>query len=229
MQKIFFLSYLLCLSVSAQTFNQFDSDGKRHGIWLKSFEGTDVKRYEGEFNHGKEVGVFKFYKNIDGEAILSATRAFNDSTGLTEVKFFTSKGKVISEGNMRGKTYVGTWKYYQKDSNKLLILEHYNNQGQLKGKRIVYYNNEQIAEETNYENGLLQGKATNYTLKGIVLKTLIYVDGELHGDAKFYNPKGELLVEGQYKKGKKHGIWYYYENGELQNTKNFTVQGKYKA
>jgi antitoxin component YwqK of YwqJK toxin-antitoxin module len=230
MKKLVFIFLLFAIinNTAAQTFNQFDDEGKRHGVWLKFFEDSNVKRYEGRFNHGKEVGVFKFYKNVKGKAVLSATRQFNDSTDIAEVKFFTSKGKVVSEGNMRGKTYVGTWKYYQKNSDKLLTLEFYNDKGQLSGKRFVYYDNEQVAEETNYKEGLLHGAAINYTLNGIVLKTLFYVAGELHGDAKFYNPKGELLVEGHYKKGKKHGVWNYYDNGELKDTKNFTVQGKYK-
>ncbi|SEQ15991.1 MORN repeat variant [Hyunsoonleella jejuensis] len=215
-------------SAVAQTFNQFNENGKRHGVWRKYFDGTKVLRYEGAFANGKEIGLFKFYKNIKGKAVLSATRQFNDTTDIAQVKFYTSKGKVISEGNMRGKTYIGTWKYYQKNSDKLLTLENYNSEGNLDGERFVYYENGQIAEEKHYKNGLLEGKAINYSLKGVVLKTLIYVNDELHGSAKFFNPKGELLVEGQYKKGGKHGIWKYYDKGKLDETKDFTVKGKYK-
>ncbi|GAA4239505.1 hypothetical protein GCM10022291_34080 [Postechiella marina] len=40
-------------SVSAQNINQFDAQGKRHGVWKKNFENTKVLRYEGTFNHGK--------------------------------------------------------------------------------------------------------------------------------------------------------------------------------
>ncbi|GGD25480.1 toxin-antitoxin system YwqK family antitoxin [Hyunsoonleella pacifica] len=231
MRKLFFIFFLFGISntVLTQTFNQFNENGKRHGVWRKYFEGTKVLRYEGAFSNGKEIGLFKFYKNIKGEGVLSATRQFSDSTNIAEVIFFTSKGKVISEGKMRGKIYVGTWKYYQKDSDKLLTLEHYNGLGKLEGKRFVYYNNEQVAEATNYKNGVLDGKATYYSLNNVVLKTMIYVEGEIHGEAKFYNPKGELLVEGQYKKGKKYGVWSYYENGDLIETKDFTVKGKYKS
>lgn len=230
MKKLVFIFFLFNISntVLSQTFNQYNENGKRHGVWRKYFDGTKVLRYEGTFKNGNEIGLFKFYKNIKGEAVLSATRQFNDSTDLAEVKFLTSKGKVISEGNMRGKTYVGTWKYYQKNSDKLLTLEHYNENGKLQGERFVYYDNGQIAEKTIYDGGQLKGEAINYTLKGVVLKQLFYVNNELHGEAKFYNPKGELIAKGQYKNGKKHGIWEYYENGELSNTKDFTATGKYK-
>ena len=42
---------------SAQDLNQFDENGKHHGIWKKNYEGTQVLRYEGEFFHGKEIQV----------------------------------------------------------------------------------------------------------------------------------------------------------------------------
>ena len=57
---------LMSGNLIGQSLNGFDSDGKRHGKWKKNFEGTQVVRYEGTFSHGKEVGLFKFYKNIKG-------------------------------------------------------------------------------------------------------------------------------------------------------------------
>lgn len=207
--------------------NQFDTDGKRHGHWAKTFNNTKVLRYEGEFFHGKEIGKFKFYKNVNNKAVLSATRLFNKENDITDVKFFTSKGKLISEGKMDGKTYIGTWKYYQKNSDSLLILERYNNSGRLVGERFVYYENGQIAEKQNYKDGKLDGVSKWYSEKNSVLKEFIYVNGQLHGLSKYYNPKGELLVEGQYKRGKKDGIWKYYENGKLKEEKDFTYKPKY--
>ncbi|MDO5981105.1 toxin-antitoxin system YwqK family antitoxin [Flavivirga spongiicola] len=230
MKKIIItLFVLLVYSLSfSQNVNQFDENGKRHGIWKKTFKNTNVLRYEGEFLHGKEVGVFKFYKNIRKKAVLTATRTFNENDNKTYVKFFTSRGKVISEGPMDGKLYIGAWKYYQKTSDELLTLEHYDNKGNLHGERFVYYPNGQIAEEQNYNNGKLNGVSTWYAANNVVLKAFIYVNGELHGDSKYYNSKGELITEGRYKQGKKHGIWKYYENGKLINEKDFSPKGKYK-
>ncbi|MDB2462767.1 toxin-antitoxin system YwqK family antitoxin, partial [Algibacter sp.] len=119
------LIFLLMLSSSVmlgQTINQLDANGKRDGVWQKKFEGTDILRYEGQFVHGKEVGLFKFYKHYKNKGILSATKLFNKNDQKAEVKFLASNGKVISEGIMDGKTYIGTWKYYQKNSNQLLII-----------------------------------------------------------------------------------------------------------
>ena len=223
-----FLFFLICNSVAfAQNVNQFDADGKRHGIWKKNFEGTSVLRYEGEFFHGKEIGLFKFYKNIKNKAILTATKHFNEDNNTAEVKFLASNGKLISEGQMDGKIHVGIWKYYQKNSDKLLTLEHYNANGELTGERFVYYPNTKIAEKQNYLKGKLNGVSFWYSENEVVLKEYMYVNGELHGQAKFYNPKGELVSEGQYKKNKKHGVWKYYENGKLVDEKDFTYKPKY--
>lgn len=212
---------LLFALVNAQDINQFDVNGERHGAWKKNFEGTDQVRYEGTFEHGKEVGLFKFYKLIKKKSLLTATKQFNIEDNTAYVQFLSSRGKVISEGKMKGKTYVGDWKYYHNNSSKIMTTETYTNQGKLTGKRLVYYNNGQLAEEANYEEGTLEGISKWYSLKGVVLKQFIYKQGELNGVSEIYNGKGELLAKGQYKAGKKVGVWKYYENGKLKEEKDF--------
>lgn len=226
MRNIFVVLLLVASGlVSAQNLNQFDADGERHGKWKKNFEGTKVVRYEGEFNHGKEVGQFKFYKNINEKPVLTATRDFNND-GTAKVTFYASNGKVVSEGLMRDRTYVGAWKYYHNNSYQLMTLEHYNNSGELEGDRIVYYVNGQMAEETFYKNGKLDGKAIWYSEDGVIIKKYLYDMGLLHGKASFYDKAGKILAEGIYRNDKKHGIWKYYENGELKEEKDFTVYSK---
>ncbi len=221
------LFLLVSFSITAQDINQFDANGKRHGIWKKYFNKTKVLRYEGEFIHGKEVGLFKFYKNINDKAVLAATRQFNEANSIATAKFYTSRGKLISEGQMDGKTYIGTWKYYQKDSNELLILEHFDDLGRLDGERFVYYDNGQIAEKQFYKEGKQEGVSILYSKNNTILKEFFYVNGELHGKSKYYSVDGVLLAEGNYKKGKKDGIWKYYENGVLKEEKDFTYKPKY--
>ena len=227
MKKSLVLSILLfCAFASAQDINQFDAYGKRHSIWKKYFDDTTVLRYEGEFNHGKEIGLFKYYKNIDKKASLTATKQFNLEDNKAYVTFFTSTGKVISEGAMDGKLYIGVWKYYQQRNNGLLTLENYDAQGRLDGDKFVYYENGQVAEKQFYKHGKLEGASYWYSEKNIILKEFHYVNDVLHGVAKFYGPKGELMIEGQYKNGVKHGIWKYYEKGELTEEKDFTYKPK---
>lgn len=212
----------------AQKNNQMDADGNRHGIWKKNFDNTQQVRYEGEFNHGKEIGLFKFYKLVKKKSVLSATKLFNANDDSAEVKFLTSRGKSISDGKMVGKTYVGKWVYYHKNSDKIMTAETYDDKGVLQGERLVYYDNDQLAEKTTYIDGKIEGLSEVYSLKGVVLKMFIYENNELHGVSKAFNGKGELLSEGQFKRGKKTGVWKFYENNKLIEQKDFTYVTKLK-
>lgn len=227
--KIAFTTLILFIStfVFSQAINQFDANGNRHGIWKKTFDKSSVLRYEGEFLHGKEIGLFKFYINVKNKAVLSATKEFNEKDNRAYVKFLASNGKVISEGTMDAKKYVGVWKYYQNANKELLTLENYTDEGLLNGERFIYYLNGQVAEKQFYKNGLKHGVFIGYSDKNVVLEELIYVNDELHGYAKYYSPMGELVIEGNYKRDKKEGIWKYYENGKLIEEKNLSYAPKY--
>ena len=230
MKTLISLSILLFIgsNLFAQV-NQFDDNGKRHGTWKKNFEDTKQVRYEGQFEHGKEIGLFKFYKLVKKKSILTATKLFNPDNNIAEVAFLASTGKVMSKGEMKGKAYIGEWFYFHNGSDKVMTKETYNNEGLLAGKKQVYFKNGQLAEELFYENGKKQGNVKNYSEKGIVLKDFNYNGGELHGSYKDYTPKSELIVEGQFKNGKKHGVWKYYENGELTKEKNFSDQKSFSS
>lgn len=226
-RTIVILLFFVTNLVLSQAINQLDANGKRDGIWKKYFENTKVLRYEGAFSHGKEIGLFKFYKNIDDKASLTATKQFNTTDNKAYVTFYTSMGKVVSEGEMDGKKYIGPWKYYQKTSKGLLTLENYDQDGNLDGDRFVYYINGQVAEKQHYKHGKLDGISVWYSEDNVVLKEYTYVDDQLDGPAKFHNSTGELIVEGSYKRGKKDGIWNYYENGKLVDQKDFSYKPKY--
>lgn len=213
-------------NVNGQTINQLDADGERHGLWKKNFEKTDQPKYEGKFEHGKEVGVFKYYKLVDGKSKLSATREFMPNSDKINVKFFSSKGKLISEGMMDDKIFIGKWIYYQNKNDGVLMIEHYNDKGILEGEKFVYYENGQMAEKSTYVNGEIDGISTWYSTNGNILKVFTYNNGILHGMAKYYDINGVLLAEGVYKNDKKHGIWNYYENGVKTEEKDFTTYSK---
>ncbi len=218
---------LLCSTYSlSQEINQLDSNGLRQGAWKKNFKGSKSIRYEGQFKHGKEVGLFKFYKYVDEQSVLSATKKFNDSNNVAEVRFYSSKGKLISEGTMKGKTFIGPWKYYHKNSDNVMRIEQYDDEGLQQGELLVYYENGNLAEKSNYKNGKLEGKSILYSEKGIKIKEFIYRDNILDGPSKYHSNKGLLIIEGNYRNGKKHGIWKYYEKGELKEEKDFTRRSK---
>jgi antitoxin component YwqK of YwqJK toxin-antitoxin module len=224
--KLSLLFIFICTLVFAQDINQNDSDGLRHGIWRKNFEGTKAVRYKGQFKHGKEIGLFKFYKYIDKKSVLSASKQFNDSNDIAEVKFYSSKGQVISKGKMIGKKFVGPWIYFHENSENVMRIEEYDILGLQQGELLVYFENGELAEKSNYLNDNLEGNSFWYNENGIKIKEFTYRNNELHGPSKYYSNSGQLLVEGYYRNGRKHGIWIYYENGKLIKKKDFTRRSK---
>ena len=142
------------------------------------------------------------------------------------VTFYSSKGKTISKGKMKGKKYIGRWEYFHKNSDQLLRVEHYDDNGLQQGELLVYYENGKLAEKSNYINGKLNGKSIWYNEAGVMIKELNYNNDGLHGLAKHYNNTGELILEGNYKNDKKHGVWKYYDKGKLIKEKDFTRRSK---
>ena len=223
---VLILTFICTNSLAQEAINQFDEHGKRHGVWKKNFDKTKQPRYQGQFDHGKEIGVFKFYTLKNGKSVLSATKEFDAKNSIAKVKFFSSTGKLISEGSMNGKLYIGTWLYYHNKTEAIMTSETYNDVGELHGEKLVYYKTGQIAERANYAHGKIEGLSTWYSEKGTVLKEFLYENNELHGVSKYYDSEGELVAEGQYRNGMKHGIWKYYTNGKLTKETDFTIRSK---
>lgn len=215
---ILFISFIIpVLGISQETLNQYDQNGLRDGVWKKYFEKfPDQLRYEGQFSHGKEVGLFKFYR--PGTEHPVATKRYSPDTEEVEVTFYTEKGEIISTGSMIEKERTGTWKYYHEGSDQIMMIENYKN-GILHGEKMTYYPNGQLTEKSFYSNGKLQGEQLLYADSGVLLKKLHYKNGELEGPAKFYNAAGELIIEGSYKNNRHSGTWKYYENGKLKEEK----------
>jgi len=195
--------------------NQFDKNGKRHGIWTKNYYQTDQKRYEGQFVHGKEVDTFKYYTLSEGKSVLSAIRVFNKKDSLADVTFYASTKKIISKGKMNGKRFIGQWVYYHKDADAKMIVENFNDEGKLEGERNVFYKNGQMAEKAFYKNGLLHGEAKWFSEDSTLIKVSHYKDDKLEGKTINYDGSGKVASEGEYVKNKKHGVWKYYEDGEI--------------
>ncbi|WP_397362168.1 toxin-antitoxin system YwqK family antitoxin [Olleya sp. R77988] len=222
MKKVF-LSVLALFIVTisiAQNLNQFDDNGLRHGKWKKNFENTKVVRYEGQFDHGKEIGAFKFYKNIDNKPVLTATKVFNADNDVAQVTFLSSTGKIISEGKMRGKNHIGKWVIYHNKVDQIMTQELYNDKGKLEGERLVYYLNGQVAEQAFYKDGLLNGEAKWFAENGTLMKLISYKADKFDGAYKTYTKEGIIAVEGQYRNDLKCCVWKRYKSGKLVEEKD---------
>lgn len=222
MLKQFTISLFLLVGMSfqihAQEYNQKDTQGQRHGIWQKYYDGTKQLRYTGTFNHGKETGEFKFYDKSGGHP--TAIKRYTPGQELLDVMFFTKSGKKISEGRMKDRSKEGEWLYYHKGGTAVMTREFYQN-NLLEGTRTVYFESGKKAQETQYARGLKQGEDLYFNEEGILLKKLLYKEDKLEGPAVLYSSDGSLLRSGQYKNNRKHGIWNYYKNGRIEKTVKF--------
>lgn len=218
---LFFYSSSLQVAIAQEeASNSYDDKGNRHGYWKIYYDGNeDFLKLEGEFVHGKETGVFKFYDK--GLEQPTAIMEFDHASDTVRGKYLSQDGEIVSEGNFLNQQRVGLWTYYHDGSEKVMMTENYTN-GFLNGPRIVYYPNGEIAEKAEYVDGKLHGEFFMYSEDGVILEYLTYDNGELHGPAKFYNGKGELVTEGNYKRDMHHGIWNYYQNGKLKEQKDYS-------
>ncbi|MDT0645258.1 aspartic peptidase [Zunongwangia sp. F260] len=173
---LFFL--LLALNLSAQDgINQFDSEDRRHGKWAVNFEGTSQLKFEGVFDHGKEIGEFRFYKKgFDQHP--SAIMKFKEGKDSVTVTYYTQKGEPISKGNMVDKKREGKWVYFHQTSKDTMMIEEYKN-NQLNGLQKTFFKNGELAEKTEYQNDKKHGESLIYSEEGNLLQKLNFENGEL--------------------------------------------------
>mgnify|MGYP000874349507 FL=1 len=222
MKSIIFLFFFNTLFSLAQTdFNKLDNNGKKHGVWKGLYPESKRVRYEGTFEHGKEVGVFNYYDDTKAQSII-ATREFTAKDNTVYTIFYDQRKNKVSEGKQVNKLFEGQWKYYHQNSKEVMTIENYKN-GKLEGLRTVFYPSTKIAEETNYSNGKKNGLYKKYSEKdAVVLEESNYKNGEYDGLAIYRDPLGNIVAQGKYVNGKKKGIWQFYENGKLVSEENMS-------
>lgn len=214
-KKFLIITVLLtCINLFAQSeVNQYDDNGKRHGVWKGTYQNSGNPRYQGTFEHGKEKGIFKFFNNDKKSAVI-ATRDFTKGDGVSYTIFYDVDGKKLSEGKEVDRLREGEWKFYHPGKDAIMSVEYYS-KGKLTGVRKVFFPEGAIAEEAQYQNGVKHGTYKKYTEEGIVLQELVYKEGKMHGAATYRNSKGEIVSKGNYTDNVKSGIWMYYEKGKV--------------
>lgn len=214
---------LVSISVFAQDINKLDENGKKHGLWKGIYEESKRPRYEGTFEHGKEVGMFKFFDDTKAGTVI-ATREFNPNDNSCYTIFYNQNKHKVSEGKVVNKKFEGEWKYYHEDLPSVMTLEVYAN-GKLNGVRKVFYKSGEIAEEATYKDGIKNGLYKSYAENGVVLEESNYVNDVYDGPATYRSISNEITGQGTYKKGKKIGMWKILEKGKIKNV-NMNYQNK---
>ncbi len=226
MKKIFILLLLNSLFGFAQdNFNLLDKEGKKNGVWKGFHQNSKRLRYQGTFDHGKEIGTFNYYDNTAAGDVIGV-RVFSSTDNSVYTTFYDQKKNIVSEGKSIGKLNEGVWKYYHFESKTIMILENYKD-GKLEGKRTVYFDNKKIAEECNYKNGKKDGIYKKYIEDGTEIESAIYKDNQFEGLAVYKDINGQVVSKGIYKKNKKVGIWQVWDSKtkKLVN-KNMNFQQK---
>lgn len=214
---VIFLFFAIILFAQEKT-NQFDSNGKREGLWKGTYEESKRPRYQGIFKSGKELGIFKYFDDTKAGTLI-AIRDFSKGDGSCYTIFYDQKNNIVSEGTLVNKLPERLWKYYHFESSDIMSLEYYRN-GKLDGLKKVFYRNNVLAEQSNYKAGVLDGEYVKNAENGKLIEKSNYKDGDLHGNALFYDGEGNLILKGQYKKGIRTGIWETYENGKVIDKEN---------
>jgi antitoxin component YwqK of YwqJK toxin-antitoxin module len=213
------LAFFCFQAIFSQTVsNPVDDKGKKHGVWKGFYEESGRQRYEGTFEHGKEVGVFNFFDDTRAKSII-AIRTFSPKDNSCYTVFYDQNKNVVSEGKEINKLREGPWKYFHKASKAVMTLENYKN-GKLEGTRTVYYLSGKIVDETIYKNGVKNGVYKKYSETGIVLENSFFKNGEYEGEAIYKDPNDLVIAKGIFKNGQKVGKWQFYVNGKLTSEEN---------
>lgn len=220
LRSLFVLSLTIILGITfsfGQTkINQFDKDGKRHGVWRKYYNNDRI-RYQGQFDHGKEIETFKYFSaaNSDHPVVI---KEFNPDNSVAKVSFFAENGSLISKGKMEGKNRVGKWLFFHEDGKTVMSEENYVN-GKLHGEYKTYYQSGKPTEIAYYKNGFLDSIYRKYSIKGHLYQHFSYKSGKLNGKAVYYNRKtGSLTTKGLFNNDVRVGTWENYVDGELIST-----------
>jgi antitoxin component YwqK of YwqJK toxin-antitoxin module len=224
MTKQFYSAIILLSSImmfAQSSYNKLDDKGNKNGLWKGYYSDTKNIKYEGTFDHGKEVGLFTFYDNTKTKIII-ATREFNPNDNSAYTIFYDPLKNKVSEGKVVNKLYEGQWKYYHKASKVIMTIENYT-KGKLEGLRSVFYASGKIAEETMYKNGLKNGPYNKYTESGIIIEESNYKNNEFDGLAIFRDADdGTIVSKGKFVNGKKAGIWQFFKEGKLIKEENMS-------
>lgn len=221
------LVFFTFVNVFAQEkINQVDAKGKKDGLWKGVFDESKRPRYEGTFEHGVEVGTFKYFDDTKAQTVL-ATRVFSENGTIAITTFFDQKGNKVSEGKTVNRYKEGVWNYYHKASKQLMKVEHYKN-GKLEGVQTIYFPTGEIAEETTFKNGLREGVYKIYVQSGAVVEESTFKDNQYHGPAIFRDANGIIVSKGNFVKNEKKGIWEFYIDGKLDKTEKYPVRVKFE-
>ncbi len=222
-----FTSLLFSFSYS-QEFNKTDSQGRKHGKWYKTYEGTKKIRYSGTFKNGVPTGLFLFY--YENGKIKAKNNYFNkgkDSYAST----YHKNGKLMSMGKYVDQKKDSVWVFLDQWGN--YISRDTYKKGKKHGKCVLFYaynpkideGQPNLLEVTFYNHGEKDGEYTKYYKNGKKMIHGNYVLNEKEGKFTTYYSTGKKKTEIHYKHGIKNGYTLNYDGNEEVTSKQFYKNG----
>lgn len=201
----------------AQTKNQTDEQGKRHGYW-ELIDKEGVVRVSGNFEHGKPTGTLKhFYKT----GVLKAEHTYLPNNQSKVVMYHETSQK-MAQGAYNDTLRNGTWEFFD-NRGIISAIEPYKN-GVLDGAKVVFFLNGDTSSVHNYQNGLRHGMQRDFNEGHKLRYEANFIDGNPDGRVVYYHLNGKISTEGAYQDAVKHGVWkYYYENGMIQAQEQYNL------
>jgi antitoxin component YwqK of YwqJK toxin-antitoxin module len=200
--------------------NQKDGNGKKHGQWQGQFPNTTATSYIGKFEHGKRVGLFKFYHQ-NGK--LKAAMLFSKNGTFARAEMYYEDGTLIAKGNYVNEKKDSVWTYYGGSKN-VRKTESWK-MGKLHGETVVYFE-PQVGmtsippfQTLMYKDSIPHGEVKEFYLNGKVKMKGRYLDGNLEGDVYYYYENGKRMLIERYKYAVRH------EDGTL-NRRRYFVRNK---
>jgi len=216
--SIFFLVLISLNSIAQTDINKLDDKGNKHGKWIGVYPDSKRPRYEGVFNHGKEIGIFKYLDDTKAITVI-ATRTFKENTTEAYTVFYDQNGFIVSQGNTVNKLKEGEWTFYHYSSKDIMSTEVYLND-KLNGLKKVFYKSGGLAEEVQYVKDFQNGIYKKYAENDVVLEESNYLNGEYHGKINISDASNISTIQGQYKNGRAVGVWKYFTNNKLEKEEN---------
>jgi len=214
--------------------NQYDSSGKRTGLWTQLLNDkfqyvTDIRQAKFyriiTYKSGKPFGIVKDYF-LSGQ-IQGTSKLLSEEPDVFDgiMENYYENGNKNSRGNyIKGKP-DGIHRDWFENGN--LKSEMNLKKGKLNGKYKAWHENGTLAIDCNYINDKLDGTYLSWFDNGALYSQIEYKKGVLSGVYKEWIDT--LYVEGTYKNGKENGkftCWYNNGTSTSFNFKKGIVDGK---
>lgn len=211
----------------------YGENGKRKGVYNEYNEaGELVLEYEYK---GEEIISYKSFGK-DGKVLSEKTKTKKE----LDFERFHENGNISVRGQFYKDYAVGEWSYYNY-YGQIKSTKNFNDEGELEGVYITYFDNGELDSKSNYKDGMLDGYYEEYYQNGQMycqgnfeddqrvglwayywkdgsLKSeYYYINGEVVGMVKTYDEKGVLNEEIQYYEDFFEKLYAYDSKGNMYN------------